>query len=253
LRSAWLPRLAIVVLWLVVWQIVAQLLLIVPTNSILVATPYQVAIAFLSFLQGNAGPLDVGRNVVLTIYELLVAFGIAASAGLALGVLVGQFKLLEESLEPLIVALLAVPNFVLFPIMFLLLSLGPRSDVAFGAYLGFFPIIANTIAGTRQVDSQLILLGRSMGASNLEVFGKIILPASMGTIISGLKQGFSLCTIGVVGGEILAPISGIGFLLAEATGFFLTAQLYAMILLTVMIAVFGNIALSGVERLLLRT
>lgn len=123
---------------------------------------------------------------------------------------------------------------------------------AYGAYLEFFPVIANTIAGTRQVDGQLILLGRSMGASDWEIFGKIVLPASVGPTMSGLKQGFNLCAIGVVGGEILAPISGIG-LLSEATGFLPPAQLYARILLTVIIAVSGNLAPSCAERLLLRS
>jgi ABC-type nitrate/sulfonate/bicarbonate transport system permease component len=248
LKSSLFVKFAVIALWLIIWQLLGDILLRTRTNSIIIATPYQVALAFLSFAQGNSGLPDAQKNILLTVYELIVAFGIASGTGLFIGTLIGQFKIIEESLEPLIVALLAVPNFVLFPIMFLLFSIGPRSDIAFGAYLGFFPVVANTIAGYRQVDTQLITLAKSLGASRLEIFTKIVFPSSVGPIVSGLKQGFSLCTIGVVGGEILAPVSGIGFLLTESAGFFFTPQLYALIFLTVFIAMAGNLFLSFIER-----
>lgn len=248
MRSSLVLKVTVAVLWILAWQIIGDILLRTKVNSILIATPYQVLFAFLGFLQGTSGLPDVYGNIMLTIYELIVAFGVASSSGVLVGTLIGQFKIVEDSLEPLIVALLAVPNFVLFPIMFLLFSIGPRSDIAFGAYLGFFPVVANTIAGYRQVNMSFVTLAKSMGASRFSTFTKVIFPASAGPIVSGLKQGFSLCTIGVIAGEILAPVSGIGFLLTDSVGFFFTPQLYALIILTVLIAMAGNIALSLLER-----
>lgn len=244
----WVFRLGAILLWLFVWQLTSDILLRNSVNNILIASPYQVSLAFSSLFSGKTVLPNVTGNMILTIYEVLVAFGIAASSGMTIGILIGQFKTIEESVEPLIVALLAVPNFVLFPIMFLLFSIGPRSDIAFGAYLGFFPVVANTVAGFRQVDPQLITLGRSLGASRRQIFSKIVFPHSIRPIVSGLKQGFSLSTIGVIGGEILAPVSGIGFLITDAAGFFLTSQLYALIIITVLIAILGNSVLSAIER-----
>lgn len=234
--------------WLVVWQAVGQYLLLNPSYHILVATPTQVLFSFAALASGSTPLPAVAQNTLLTLYEIIGAFALSAASGLSLGMLVGQFKLIEKSLEPLIVALLAVPNFVLFPIMFLLLSIGPKSDIAFGAYLGFFPVIANTIAGTRQVDRNQIVLAISMGASSIQVFRKVVLPSAAGPIVSGLKQGLSLSIIGVIGGEILAPISGIGYLMTTALGFFYTPELYALIILTVVIAVAGNVGFSRIER-----
>ncbi len=247
-RSSGWMRIVVILIWILAWQLIGDMLLSLGVSNILIATPYEVFLAFISFLQGSSGLPDVQTNVLLTIYELIFAFGIAASFGLLIGTLIGQFKIIEESFEPLVVALLAVPNFVLFPIMFLIFSIGPRSDIAFGAYLGFFPIVANTIAGYRQADTQLVTFAKSVGASRFSIFTKVILPSSVGPIVSGLKQGFSLCTIGVVGGEILAPVSGIGFLLTTSVGFFFTPQLYALIILTVLIALVGNAILSLIER-----
>ena len=248
LRSVWTYRIIVVAAWLAVWQAVGQYLLLNPSYHILVATPYQVLVSFALLATGTSPLPAVTHNTLLTLYEIVGAFALAAASGLSIGMLIGQFKLVEQSLEPLIVALLAVPNFVLFPIMFLLLSIGPRSDIAFGAYLGFFPVIANTIAGTRQVDRNQIILAKSMGASSLQVFRKVVLPSSAGPIVSGLKQGLSLSIIGVIGGEILAPISGIGYLMTTALGFFYTPELYALIILTVVIAVAGNVGFSRIER-----
>lgn len=231
-----------------VWQAFGQYLLLNPSYHILVATPYQVLLSFGALATGSSPLPGVGPNVYLTLYEIVGAFVLAAASGLSIGMLIGQFKLIEQSLEPLVVALLAVPNFVLFPIMFLLLSIGPKSDIAFGAYLGFFPVIANTIAGTRQVDRNQVILARSMGASTFQVFKKVVLPSAAGPIVSGLKQGLSLSIIGVIGGEILAPISGIGYLMTTALGFFYTPELYALIILTVIIAVAGNVGFSRIER-----
>ena len=177
MHSVWVYRIAVIAVWLAVWQAVGQYLLLNHSYHILVATPFQVLFSFGALATGTSPLPGVAQNTLLTLYEFIGAFALAAASGLSIGMLIGQFKLIEQSMEPLIVALLAVPNFVLFPIMFLLLSIGPKSDIAFGAYRGFFPVIANTIAGTRQVDRNQVVLARSMGASTFQVFRKVVFQA----------------------------------------------------------------------------
>lgn len=184
----------------------------------------------------------------MTFYEIGVSFTVSAGIGLSTGMVIGNFKLIEESLEPIIIALVTIPNYVLFPIMYFLFGIGPKSDIAFGILLGFFPVLANTISGARSVDPQLISLSKTMGASTLQVFRKVVLPASAGPVISGLKQGFSFSVIGVIAGEILIPISGVGYLLTYAQGFFYPAELEAVIIIVVSLAIGGNIAFSRIER-----
>ena len=248
---AWAWRTIIIVCWLVAWQAIAQILLdIKPTNRFSVATPLQVGEALWGFITGTApGPVaDANSQLLLTLYQIGLAFVIAAFVGLGSGMLIGSFKFIGETLEPIIITLLAVPNFVLLPIFWLVFGLGTPTAVAFGALLGFFPSIANTVAGTRQVEIQFFTLSTSMGATTLQTFMKVVIPGSAGPIISGLKQGFSLAVIGVVGSQIILPTSGLGKVIDDAQGYFFTPEMYAVILIAIMIAVMRNIIFSYVER-----
>ena len=254
----WAARVIIIVCWLAAWEITALYILRDPAHASLVATPDQAFIALAKMIQGTDPmqiamlklhpPQSIPGNFLLTFYEIGAAFFIAAGVGLSTGMLIGQSRLLEESLEPLVLAILSVPNYVLYPIFYLLFGLGPTSYVAFGSLLGFFPVFANTVSSSRSVDPQMVALSKTMGASGLKIFQKVVMPASAGPIATGLKQGFSLSIIGVVAGQLLYAASGIGYLLTYAAGFFYPAELEAMVLVAVMVAIAGNLAFSQIER-----
>ena len=128
----WVWRTIIIVAWLIIWQETAQILIeIKPINRILISTPLQVGHALFEFITGTApSPVgDINNQLLVTLYQIALAFIIAAATGLGAGMLVGSFRFIGESLEPIIVALLAVPNFVLLPIFWLVFGLAlPRQS-----------------------------------------------------------------------------------------------------------------------------
>src|SRR5205085_5217076 len=86
----------------------------------------------------------------------------------------------------------------------------PPSNIAIGTSISFFPIILNTIAGFGYVDRVFILSARSMGASEFQLFRWVLLPAALPVILSGLRIGFTVALLSILGSETIASLAGLG-------------------------------------------
>jgi len=188
-------------------------------------------------------------HLYITIVEILISFGLAAVSGLLLGFVLGVWKLLRDAYEPILSLLYAVPSVVWYPILLLTLGLDVMSKVAFGYILSFFPITLTTINAVVNVDKVLIRVAESMGASKLTVFYKVIIPASLPTILSGLSTGLALCVTGVLVGEMLGGIRGLGVLIASAATLFETAHYFAYVIVVIILALVVNYIGKLLERL----
>ena len=106
--------------------------------------------------------------------------------------------------EPVLSGMFAIPLTLFFPLFVVFFGIGPQSKVAYGATYCFFPIALNTIAGFASVDELYLRATRSMGASSLQQFRHVYLPAAMPVTLTGLRIGFFICIASVLGGETLA-------------------------------------------------
>ena len=109
-------------------------------------------------------------------------------------------------------------------------------------------VFINTAAGIRQVEPNYIRLARSLGYSPTLIFFKTILPAAAPTIMAGLRLGFGYTIIGIMAAELLVVNAGIGFLIDRASFNYHTAQLYALIIITLGIGAVGNSLFGLIER-----
>ena len=192
--------------------------------------------------------LDFYGNLGITLLEVAVSYSIVSSVGLVAGFAIGQVKLLEEAFEPLIVIAFAIPNVVLYPLILLLLGFGPMSKIAFGVITGLFPVVSSTIAGMRQVDRDFIRCARSLGASNLQLYLKVVFPASAFVVVTGLKQGFSLAVLGVIAAELISSPSGIGYLLNYEIQLFRTSEAFALVIVVLALSITGLQVLNWLEK-----
>ena len=145
-------------------------------------------------------------------------------------------------------ALYAVPAVVWYPSLMLFFGLDAASKIAFGFLLGFFPITLAVLAGIRQANPHMIAVARAFGAGPATVFGKVMLPAMLFTLVGGLRTGLALTVVGVIVGEILGARAGMGTLINHAYGLFRTSDYVALVLVTLVLIV-GSDALAGlVER-----
>ena len=183
----------------------------------------------------------------VTLATIAKAYAIAAVAGIAVGFLVARSRALVRIFEPVLSGMFAVPLTLFFPLFILFFGIGPESKVAYGAAYSFFPIALNTIAGFSSVDDLYLRAVRSMGASSLQQFRYVYLPAALPVTLTGLRIGFFICIASVLGGETLAATAGIGRSVALAAELMETARLYAWIAYVVTISVTLNLLVLAAE------
>jgi NitT/TauT family transport system permease protein len=226
-----LARLVLLLMLLGGWELWAS-----RRDPLLYIPPSRVLPAAVRLLRLETYP-TLPAQLVVTVAEILVAFGLAVALGLGLGFLLGLPRHLGEVYEPILSALYAIPSVVWYPSLMLFFGLGPASKVAFGLLLGFFPITLAVLTGIRAVDRQLLLVARAFGASPGACFLKVVLPAITATLLAGIRAGLALTVVGVLVGELLGARAGLGYLINYAYGLLRTADYAALALVALVLVV----------------
>jgi NitT/TauT family transport system permease protein len=141
-----------------------------------------------------------------------------------------------------------VPLVILYPVFTVWLGIGSESKIAFAAIYGFLPTMLSTAAGIQTIDPQLLLAARSMGATLAQRLVRVIVPAAIPTVLSGLRVGGALVIVGVVVSEMLISSAGIGYLISRYRTILDTPHVFAGVLLVLAMAVAFNAAIKWIER-----
>ncbi len=187
-------------------------------------------------------------NLLVTLGEVGVAMLIACGAGILIGALVGGVALLRSLLLPVFSSLYAVPIVVLYPIFTAWFGIGSESKIAFAGLYGFFPVMLSTAAGIRTIDPQYLLAARSMGATLVQQITRVIIPASIPTVLTGLRLGGALTIIGVVVSEMLTASAGIGYLVTRYRTILDSAHVFGGILMILLLSILFDLLARAVER-----
>jgi len=165
-----------------------------------------------------------------TVYETIVGFAWATVIGVALGTLIGRWRWLETTLNPLIVATQVVPKVALVPLFVVWFGFGPVSKVLLAAALAFFPILTNTVLGVKSVDLGHRDVMVALNAPRWKTFTRLELPSALPYVLTGMEVGVVLAIIGAVVGEYLGGNSGLGYLLIAKMNAYETDSLFAVII-----------------------
>ncbi|MBB3458011.1 NitT/TauT family transport system permease protein [Rhizobium sp. BK313] len=187
-------------------------------------------------------------NIGISLERAAGGFGLAVVVAIPLGFLMGRYPIFEKVSDLLVQTLRNTSQFALLPVFILLLGIGEASKIAVTFYSSIFFLLVNTIAGVKSVDPLLIKAARSMGTSDLNLFRKVILPASIPSIVSGMKLAVKSSIFAVIGAEMLAAKSGLGFLIQQSQLMMQTADMYAGILTMTAIGLLVNYLLVWFER-----
>jgi ABC-type nitrate/sulfonate/bicarbonate transport system permease component len=186
-------------------------------------------------------------DVRITFGEVAVAFPIAAGAGTLIGYLVSTNRYAVRVFDPLFAGLFAIPIIVFYPLSVLLFGIGPESKIAHGAMFGFFPVVLNTIQGFSTVNPQLLRFARVTGASRYQVLTRVMFPAALPAMLTGYRIGFVLCFLGIIGGETIASLGGLGHRIIWYAEALQTVKMFAYIVFVILLAVLINAVLSFFE------
>jgi NitT/TauT family transport system permease protein/taurine transport system permease protein len=189
-----------------------------------------------------------GAGLLVTLYEVAIAMLIACGAGILTGAIVGGVAAVRNLMLPVFSSLYAVPIVILYPIFTAWFGIGSESKIAFAGVYGFFPVMLSTAAGIRTIDEQYMLAARSMGATLPQLIARVIIPASIPTVLAGLRLGGALTIIGVVVSEMLTSASGIGYLVTINRTILDSPRVFAAIIVVLVLSVAFDVIVRAIER-----
>lgn len=190
-------------------------------------------------------------NALVTLKEIVLGFLAALGAGLLLAVGISYSRILERSIYPLVIASQTIPIIAIAPLLLIWVGYGIAPKVIIVALICFYPIAVNTVDGLKAVDPDMVNMMRTLGASRWQIFTKLQIPAAMPFAFSGIKIGISVSVIAAVIGEWVGASAGLGYLITYSQPLFLTARVFAAIVVLSAMGIFLFVLASLVERWML--
>lgn len=175
--------------------------------------PYPQVVLSTMIEMWSAGELQ--GHILITLQRVFIGFAFGAAAGILFGVIVGMSHLADDLLDPTLQGLRNIPSLAWVPLFLLWFGIGEVSKVTLIALGVFFPVYLGLADCIRSVDRKLIEVGRVYGLGRLAVTRRIIIPATMPGLLTGLRGGLGLGWMFVVAAELIAASRGLGFLLSE--------------------------------------
>jgi len=160
------------------------------------------------------------HDAAASLFRVFVGFFIGGGLGLGLGLLMGVSNTVYRLMNPLVQILRPIPPIAFIPLAILWFGLGNPPAFFLISLGAFFPILLNTIAGVRNVDSIYVRAARNLGAKGSVMFRRVILPAAAPHILTGVRVGYGVSFIVVIVAEMIAVNSGLGYRILEAREFF---------------------------------
>ncbi|RSS60341.1 ABC transporter permease [Streptomyces sp. WAC06614] len=182
----------------------------------------------------------------------LGGFGIAVAVAVPLGLLIGWYRPVADLLGPLLEVFRNTAALALLPVFVLLLGIGETSKISLVVYACVWPVLLNTISAVRGADPTLVRLARSMDLSTLRLFQKVVLPASVPAVFTGIRLAGAVSVLVLVAAEMIGAKAGLGYLINASQFNFAVPQMYAAILTVSALGVAFNQLLVTVERRLSR-
>jgi len=228
--TVWLLRLGVLSAALVAWQLLSGPVL----DPLFVSSP----LGILRRLGQWSADGTLWSNAWTTVREVVFGFLIGASGGALLAYLVAPIRVVWQVVDPFLMALYSIPKVALAPLFIVWFGIGLQMKVLLAAVSVFFLVFLNTAAGVRDVDRGLIDAVRLMGGTRKDIATKVILPASMTGLLTGLHVAIPYALIGAVIGELVASNRGLGYLISDASARFDTDGVFAtLVVLSVFAAV----------------
>ncbi|WP_411840495.1 ABC transporter permease [Paracoccus sp. ME4] len=221
---AFLSRYGLVIAFLALWQVAGKAGWVSPA----VFPPLDRIAAALWTGLASGALLD---DIAISLQRAGLAFGAAVCLGIPLGLLMGQLRAVERALDPILQIFRQTSALALYPVFILLMGLGETSKVFVIFWATLFPILLATIGGVKQVDRKLVEMAESYGATRLQVFRRVILPASVPAIFVGLRLSATTALLLLIAAEMIGANKGIGFQVMNAQYNFQIPLMFAAIFL----------------------
>jgi NitT/TauT family transport system permease protein len=181
--------------------------------------------------------------------RLLVGYSLSLAIGILLGVCIAKFKLVDETIGMLVIALQSVPSIVWLPLALLWFGMSETAIIFVVALGGTWTMTTSAATGIRNVQPVLTRAARTMGTSDWQLFAKVTLPASVPHLISGLRLSWAFAWRALMAGELIGSGSGLGQLLTFGRDVGnMSLILSIMVIIALIGTILDNLVFRRVER-----
>ncbi|MET0705153.1 MAG: ABC transporter permease [Mycobacterium sp.] len=226
--------------FLVVWWLVVRLGYV---SDLYLATPQATFGAFIDGIVDGTLSSEVWPSV----QRAVIGFLIALVSGIALGIVVGSFRIFQTLAEPVLLFFRNLSLLALLPVFVVFLGIGEESKVAIVVWACFWPIFVNAVGAVGGVERLLLNSARALGAGRWYTFAHVVLPAAIPAIFPGIRLAAANAFTALVAAELVGGAQGIGIYINDAALRYQTPQMYAGILALGLIGVLVNGVLTAVE------
>ncbi|MCS7117463.1 MAG: ABC transporter permease subunit [Thaumarchaeota archaeon] len=193
-------------------------------------------------------PGSFTNHLIMTIYELGAAALIVVGVVLPLALLIGLRYTARRVFEPLLLAFFAIPSIILYPVIYLILGIGPPSKIAMGALVGSTYTFIYVLNAVKHFDQSLVRMASTFTTSRFKILTKVAIPSIIPIMVSAIQLGISYAMVGVIVAEVIASSTGLGFLISWSETTIRVPVMYATIAITIIFAAVVYVSLKLFER-----
>jgi NitT/TauT family transport system permease protein len=234
-------RLVLVVVLLIVWQVISGRFV----DPLFLSSPLAIYTQTMAWIAD--GTLEM--HTIITLQETLLGLFFGIITGIAAGFLFGLQPLLAKIFDPFITAIYSIPKIALAPLFILWFGIDIQMKVILASVTVFFLVFFNTLAGVRNVDQHLIDAVRLMGGRYRDIMTKVVVPSTVGYILTGVHIAIPYALIGAVVAELIASNRGLGYLIDSSATSFNTAGVFAALLVLSIIGGVLNAVVNWIDRM----
>jgi sulfonate transport system permease protein len=232
-------RIASLAVVLTIWQVFGGMI-----DPVLFTTPGAIAKAAVSMIASG----ELWTYLWPSLVVLAIGLTLAAIFGVAIGLLLARFRVLDVALGVYITFLYSIPSVALVPLIVLWAGFETTAKVVILFLFAFFPMAINTYQGVRNVDPKLLEVGRAFRCSERQLWANIVLPAALPFIVTGLRLAVGRGLIGMVLADLYTAISGIGYLIVRTAATYQVNKMFVPIVTLGLLGVTLTALLRVLER-----
>lgn len=188
------------------------------------------------------------HGFLVTLEEIVLGYIVSALTAFILGTLISQFRLVEATIYPYVVALQTLPKIAIAPLILVWVGLGIESKVIVAALVSFFPMLVNTIVGLKSASADKLELMHALTASRAKTFFLVKLPEALPYIFAGLQIGIVLAVLGAIVGEFVGAKAGLGYLIMQMNYNLDVAGMFAVLVILGVMGVLLNFLITFIRR-----
>lgn len=238
-------QIGIIVLFIFLWQILANLGVI---NTFISSNPKQVLDTIIMLHNTN----NLYNHIWITFYETIISFSIGTILGILIATILWWNKKIAKIIDPYLTVINSLPKVALGPIIIIWCGAGMKSIIFMALLISLIITIINVYQGFISVDKVKIKLMKSFGANKFQIYTKLLLPGTFSNIISTLKINISMSLIGVIMGEFLVSKEGIGYLIMYGSQVFNLNLVMSGIVILMIFSYILYLIVNSLEKILVK-